>query len=87
LAGHTTRGLPRTGEVLEFKSDPKATATDDHPPGSYAAKVRKAKEKFKAGDLFETVLSQTFFRQVKPVSSNSLVFLCSGVLGYDVLMF
>lgn len=60
--GGSTYGMPRDGEKLVFKGNPDAPATDDHPPGTYAAKVRKAKEKFKCGDLFETVLSQTFFR-------------------------
>ena len=32
----------------------------DHSKGEYAAKVVKAKEEFKVGNLFETVLSQTF---------------------------
>jgi len=62
VEGASTYGLPRDGEVLVFKGNAAAPATDDHPAGSYAAKVRKAKEKFKCGDLFETVLSQTFFR-------------------------
>ena len=33
----------------------------DHQPGEYADKVRLAQTKFKAGDLFEAVLSQTFY--------------------------
>ena len=32
----------------------------DHEPGEYAKKVMLAKEKFKVGDLFEAVLSQSF---------------------------
>ena len=33
----------------------------DHEPGAFARKVSRAKEEFKVGNLFETVLSQTFF--------------------------
>lgn len=32
----------------------------DHAPGEYAAAVRRAREQFKRGDLFELVLGQTF---------------------------
>ncbi|EGD74333.1 anthranilate synthase [Salpingoeca rosetta] len=41
-------------------SDADAAIVCDHKPGEYAAKVRLAKEKFKVGDLFEAVLSQSF---------------------------
>ena len=33
----------------------------DHEPGGFADTVRKAKESFRAGDLFEVVCGQTFF--------------------------
>lgn len=60
----STTGLPRTGAVKQFEgiNDPDQVPQDDHRPGEYAAKVRNAKKKFKQGDLFEAVLSQTFYR-------------------------
>eukprot|EP00040_Diaphanoeca_grandis_P036257 m.230570 g.230570 ORF g.230570 m.230570 type:complete len:1104 (+) comp33583_c0_seq1:63-3374(+) len=62
--GKSTVGLARTGEKLVFKG---AKAEDieregDHTEGQYADKVRIAREKFHKGDLFEAVLSQTFYR-------------------------
>lgn len=61
--GATTEGLPRgTGEqkFTPAESDP---PRGDHKPGEYAGIVRKAKEKFKRGDLFEVVPGQTFFER------------------------
>ncbi|MBX5493459.1 MAG: anthranilate synthase component I [Chloroflexi bacterium] len=61
LGGHSTAGLPRDGEVTPFVPDPEAVAGGDHAPGEYAATVRRAREAFARGDLFEVVPSQTFF--------------------------
>lgn len=55
----STVGLPRDGPVVPFAAK-QVSASRDHPPGRFADKVRMAKEKFKVGDLFEAVLSQTF---------------------------
>lgn len=61
LAGHSTEGLPRAGTSEPFVPDPTAGAGGDHAPGEYAATVRRAREAFARGDLFEVVPSQTFF--------------------------
>jgi anthranilate synthase len=57
--GRSTAGLARTG-----RDDPQRTAragelAGDHAPGEYAEAVRRAREAFAGGDLFEVVLSQT----------------------------
>jgi anthranilate synthase len=41
------------------------SAGSDHGPGEYAGSVRRLKEAFKRGDLFEIVLSQTFVQPCK----------------------
>jgi anthranilate synthase len=61
-----TRELPRVGHRESYVPASKAQRSCDHDPGEYAAAVRKAKESFKRGDLFEVVLSQTF---IEPCSS------------------
>ena len=53
--GETTAGIGRGGPDRPFRFAPAASGGSDHGPGDYAATVRKAKEKFRAGDLFETV--------------------------------
>ena len=58
----TTITLPRVGASTPFRG-----VTDglprrrDHAPGLYAKKVEKAREQFRIGNLFETVLSQVFY--------------------------
>ena len=52
---------------MAWTPNPDAAAANCHAPGEYADKVRLARQKFKAGDLFEAVLSQTFSR---PCSSQ-----------------
>jgi anthranilate synthase len=59
-AGESTSGLPREGKVDKYVPSATAKSYRDHGPGEYAKKVVKAKEQFKVGNLFETVLSQTF---------------------------
>jgi anthranilate synthase len=60
-AGQRTRSLSNAP-----LPEPPAAAAEairpgsDHAPGEYAAAVRRAKELFKRGDLFELVLGQTF---------------------------
>ncbi len=61
--GQSTKGLARDGSVqaLGAAADTASVSSScDHEPGEYSANVRKAKEFFKRGDLFELVLSQTF---------------------------
>ena len=56
------------GKSSETKADPFKPADhtpprSDHEPGEYARLVRKAKEKFKCGDLFEVVPGQMFYER------------------------
>lgn len=57
-AGDTT-GLPREGASIAYASATHAPP-GDHAPGEYANVVRRAREYFARGDLFEVVPSQTF---------------------------
>jgi anthranilate synthase len=59
--GCSTQGLPREGEVQGYKGADQVERSCDHEPGEYAAGVRRAREAFKRGDLFEVVPGQTFF--------------------------
>ncbi|MBD1931694.1 MULTISPECIES: anthranilate synthase [Cyanophyceae] len=57
-----TNGLPRTGEVIDYKGKCLTrNQISDHAPGEYANQVNKALDYFKRGDLFEVVPSQSFF--------------------------
>jgi anthranilate synthase len=70
FARRSTRELPRTGKAQSYVPASQAERACDHAPGEYAAAVRKAKEAFKCGDLFEVVLSQTFIEPcVSPPST------------------
>src|SRR5207244_3015223 len=59
--GVDTRGLPREGAASRYVGAETVERTCDHAPGEYAGVVRKAREAFKRGDLFEVVPGQTFF--------------------------
>jgi anthranilate synthase len=59
--GVSTEGLERTGSEIPYVPAQTVDATRDHEPGGFAETVRKAKESFRAGDLFEVVCGQTFF--------------------------
>jgi len=62
VEGESTEGLPRDG-----REEPYVPATappprrSDHDPGAFAELVRKSRESFRRGDLFEVVPGQTFF--------------------------
>ena len=58
--GGSTSGLPRTGASAPYAAQPESAISRrrDHAPGSFAQKVDRAKEEFKVGNLFESVLSQ-----------------------------
>ena len=61
--GKSTQGLPRVGLEDDFKPFDAETTEfikRDTPKGDFAKSVDRAKEEFKVGNLFETVLSQTF---------------------------
>ncbi len=64
----TRRDFTTIGKSREVEAEPFSFAkTDpprgDHRPGEYADLVRKAKESFKRGDLFEVVPGQMFFER------------------------
>lgn len=61
----TTGGLRRRGHSVAFVSGALATAHCDHGRGEYADIVRKAKEYFRRGDLFEVVPGQVFHEPCK----------------------
>jgi anthranilate synthase len=61
VGGLDTTGLPREGSHVPFVSNESARSGCDHEPGEYAHAVERAKESFRCGDLFEVVLSQTFY--------------------------
>jgi len=63
--GQSTQGLPRTGRVREYQPLPAGSLkrNRDSVVGEYARRVEEAKGQFKVGNLFEVVLSQTFFKE------------------------
>ncbi|SJM71450.1 anthranilate synthase component I [Gulosibacter sp. 10] len=71
--GESTAGLPRERTPAPFVP-PAADAqgSRDHQPGEYAGLVRRAKDYFARGDLFETVPGQAFREPVR--TSPSAVF-------------
>lgn len=56
----TTGGFQRRGSNAPFRRGTLASAHCDHGSGEYADIVRKAKEYFRRGDLFEVVPGQVF---------------------------
>ena len=60
VAGRSTVGLPRDTPPAPYGTGGEAMAGSDHEPGAYAETVRRAKEAFARGDLFEVVPGQTF---------------------------
>ena len=88
----TTAGRGRGGERSPYGPDPDATSSRDHEAGGYAQGVRRAREYFARGDLFEVVTSQTFtepspeppaelFRRLKEQNPSPYGFLIN--LGHD----
>ena len=61
----TTGGYQRRGSVEPFIHGALTTAHCDHGSGEYANIVRKAKEYFRRGDLFEVVPGQVFHEPCK----------------------
>jgi anthranilate synthase len=66
IGGMSTASRPRRGAVEPYAADASAVASCDHAPGEYAAVVRRAREAFKRGDLFEVVPGQTFTEPCPP---------------------
>lgn len=65
FGGQSTTGLPRTGQESPYKpmKEGQLKSDRDSPKGEYAKRVEQAKKEFKVGNLFEVVLSQTFFKE------------------------
>ncbi|WP_457301273.1 chorismate-binding protein, partial [Phyllobacterium sp. P5_D12] len=63
FAGASTEGLPRETAAKPFKPTDKIPGRGDYNPGEYAELVKKAKESFMRGDLFEVVPGQTFYER------------------------
>ncbi len=59
----TTIGKSREVEPQPFRMSEETPPRGDHRPGEYAELVRKAKDSFKRGDLFEVVPGQMFFER------------------------
>lgn len=76
--GKNTYGLAREGKVTPYSVKPaKVTeGASDHQPGEYAEKVKNAKQRFACGDLFEVVLSQTFYSDSEELPSSVFKRLC-----------
>ena len=55
IDGESTEGIARGGPDEPYCFAPPGDGGSDHGPGDYAETVRVAKQRFKAGDLFETV--------------------------------
>jgi anthranilate synthase len=67
----STVGLPRSGEVIDYRGASGTSALkSDHASGQYTGQVRRAKEYFKRGDLFEVVLSQCFYETTEASPSS-----------------
>ncbi len=64
-ARETTGGLRRRGTTMPFQLGQQGDAFCDHDNGEYADIVRKAKEYFRRGDLFEVVPGQVFHEPCK----------------------
>jgi anthranilate synthase len=94
IAGRSTSGLPRATPPAPYRLDRAAAPPpeSDHGPGEYAALVRRAKESFVRGDLFEVVPGQLFatpctdgpslvfqrLRQANPAPYGALINLGAG---------
>ena len=94
VAGRSTSGLPRATPPAPYRLDRAAPPPpeSDHGPGEYAALVRRAKESFVRGDLFEVVPGQLFatpcadmpslvfhrLRQANPAPYGALINLGEG---------
>ncbi len=94
VAGRSTAGLPRATPPAPYRLGRAVSPPpeSDHGPGEYAALVRRAKESFVRGDLFEVVPGQLFatpcadmpstvfhrLRQANPAPYGALINLGEG---------
>tara|TARA_R110002020_G_scaffold244098_2_gene457642 strand:+ start:2308 stop:4497 length:2190 start_codon:yes stop_codon:yes gene_type:complete len=63
LDGVSTEGRDAEIAPEPFQPADRVPARGDHTPGEYAELVKRAKESFRRGDLFEVVPGQTFFER------------------------
>jgi len=75
----STQGIPRgQGDISPFQPYDEHSETEfvsrDTPPNAFTKSVAKAKEEFKVGNLFETVLSQTFREKLDVSTPPSTLF-------------
>ncbi|MCC0036715.1 MAG: anthranilate synthase [Hoeflea sp.] len=63
LDGVSTEGRDAEIAPEPFKSADRVPPRGDHTPGEYAELVKRAKDSFRRGDLFEVVPGQTFFER------------------------
>ncbi|MEM5474017.1 anthranilate synthase [Hoeflea sp. AS60] len=63
LDGVTTEGRDASIAPEPFKPSDGNPPRGDHTPGEYAELVKRAKDSFRRGDLFEVVPGQTFFER------------------------
>lgn len=78
IDGKSTQGIERVGETEAFKPFDEADANSfqprDTPNSEFSASVEKAKHEFAVGNLFETVLSQTFREKLDAETPPSVLF-------------
>ncbi|MCE7027073.1 anthranilate synthase [Jiella avicenniae] len=70
MDGTSTEALGRGGEAAPFAPADRIPPRGDHEPGEYAELVRKAKEEFRRGNLFEVVPGQVFYERVEHLPSE-----------------
>lgn len=70
FSNYSTNNLVRDGVLKQTTTKKSGTASCDHHVGQYAQTVLNAKEKFKKGDLFEVVPSQTFYEPCDELPSE-----------------
>jgi anthranilate synthase len=76
IEGRSTAGLPRDGADIDYRGKAlQPFVPRELPEGGYAAIVRRAQQKFRAGDLFEVVPSQCFFEATEARPSELFAIL------------
>lgn len=77
VGNKSTQGLPRVGSDEQFQSfdaNKSEFVERDTPAGEFSKSVVRAKEEFKVGNLFESVLSQTFREKLTSDNAPSTIF-------------
>jgi anthranilate synthase len=76
VAQTSTQGMPRVGDSEAFQpyTEGQPFTARDTPPNQFAESVEKAKREFAVGNLFETVLSQTFREKLSKDVKPSVLF-------------